>query len=212
MQNGAVALEEVYVGQPPLGVAVGGPGVAKVDIDEVHFAAPEVVGQPGRVPVHKKDVGQPQLHHPLHGDHHGVGHPLHRNKEDVRVLLRRLGGEAALAAAQLQPQLRRVRLQLPPAAAVRFRIPDEAGLAALHPGNQVGLFPHSHSFAPRLKIVSIIPYTHLLCKEHLQFPAIYHILGKPLSGRAPPGKYPGIAKLVSRLVWECRAAIRGGQG
>ena len=97
-QHLAVEGQEIGMGQPPLGVAVARPGVAEIDVDAVHLAGSEIVGQPGCVCVHKKYVGQLLGAHPLHGDHHSVGHPLHRDQQCIRRRRRRAGGEASLAA------------------------------------------------------------------------------------------------------------------
>ena len=42
----AVLEQEVPVGQPPLGVALGGPGIAEVDIEPVHFPGAKKSGRP----------------------------------------------------------------------------------------------------------------------------------------------------------------------
>ena len=100
-----VELEEVAVGQAALGVAVAGPGIAEVDVNAVHFAGSEKVGQLVGVGVHEEHVGKSRVHAPFHGHHHGVGHPLHSDEQHVRLSGGSTSSEAALAAAQLQPQL-----------------------------------------------------------------------------------------------------------
>ena len=139
-----VELQEVGVGEPPLGVAVGGPGVAEVDVDALHLAGGEVVGQPGHVGVDEEHILQLHGLGPLHGHHHGVGDPLHRHKEHLWLPLGGLTGEAALAAAQLQAQLAPRGEPLPPPAPPELRVLHLIGRAPLHPGDQIGLFPHTH--------------------------------------------------------------------
>ena len=100
-QDSPVEHQEILVGQSPAGVAVGGPGVAEVDEQAVHLAGGKKLPEQGGVPVHEKDVAQSFGGTPLHGHDHSVRDPLHRDVEDVRVLLRRLGGKAAFSAAKL---------------------------------------------------------------------------------------------------------------
>ena len=132
------------MGQAALGVAVGGPGIAEVDVHLVHLVGGEVVPQAGGIPVDEEHVGQALGHAALHGHDHGVGDPLQGDIEGIRVLLGGLGGKAALAAAQLQPQVGGIRLQIPPVSPIGGGVPDQKPAAPLHPGAQVGLFSHSH--------------------------------------------------------------------
>ena len=62
------------------------------------------------------------------------------------VCRRRPGGETALTAAQLQPQLPGLGHQLPPAAPVIHGVLDDEYPAGLQPGDQVGLLSHTHMF------------------------------------------------------------------
>ena len=64
------------MGQAALGVAVGGPGVAEIDVHLVHLVGGEVVPQAGGVPVDEEHVGQTLVHAALHGHDHGVRDPL----------------------------------------------------------------------------------------------------------------------------------------
>ena len=141
-----VPQQEVRMGQPPLGVAVARPGVAEVDVDAGDLPRGKVLGQQSRIPVHEKDVVQLFGTYPLHGDHHGVGHPLHRDIQGLGILLRGLRREAALAAAQLQVHRLRLGHQFPPIPPPRLRIGDQDPGAALHPGDQVGFSSHSHGY------------------------------------------------------------------
>ena len=141
----AVGRQEATVGQTALGLPLGGPGVAEVDVDEIHLVLGEVVGDQGGVAHHEEDVLQLQSHGPLHGDDHGVGDLLNGDEEDVRVLLGGLHGEAALAAAQLQPQLPgRRHERLLPLAPQGKAVLDLDGSAFLHSGEKVFLFSHPH--------------------------------------------------------------------
>ena len=146
-QHLAVELQKVPVGQPPLGVAAAGPGVAEIDVDAVHLAGGEEIGELVRVGADKPDVGKARADAALHGHHHGVGHHIHRQEQHVRLGGGGVGGEAALAAAQLQVDLPGLGHQIPPMAGAVVGVPDEPVRAALHPGNQVFLFPHSHRAA-----------------------------------------------------------------
>ena len=101
LQDSTVEHQEILVGQTPPGVAVGGPGVAEVDEQAVHLAGGKKLPEQGGVPVHEKDVAQSFGGAPLHSHDHSVRDPLHRDVEDVRVLLGRLGGKAAFSAAKL---------------------------------------------------------------------------------------------------------------
>ena len=144
-EHPAVQDQKVLVGQPPPGVAVGGPGVAEVDKQAVDLVRGEVLPQPGRVTIHKKHIGQTPLSAALHGHDHGVRHPLHRQIEHIGILRRGLRCEAAFTAPQLQPDLLRIRLQFPPVPALLLRCLDQEAGAALHPRDQIGLFSHAHN-------------------------------------------------------------------
>ena len=139
-----VPLQKVRMGQPPPGVAVGGPGITEVDVDPLHLVGGEVVPEIGHVGVQKPHVLQAHGLGPLHGDDHGVGHPLHRHKKRLRRRRRRLAGEAPLAAAQLQVQRPLPAQQAPPLPTPRRRVLDLIRPAALHPGDEVGFLSHSH--------------------------------------------------------------------
>ena len=144
LQHLPVQPQEVAVGQAALGVAVAGPGVAEVDVDPVHLAGGEEQGQLVGVGVDEIDVGEPLGHAPLHGHDHGVRHPLHGDEQHIRLRRGGPGSEAALAAAQLQPQLPGLGHQLPPLAGHGIGLPDQTVAAALHPGDQVLFLPHPH--------------------------------------------------------------------
>ena len=147
-QHLAVQPQEVAVGQAALGVAAAGPGVAEVDVDPVRLAGGEEEGQLVGVGVDEIHIGEPGGHAPLHGHDHGVRHPFHGDEQHVRLRRRRPGGEAALAAAQLHPQLPGLGHQLPPFAGHGIGVPDQAVAAALHPGDQVLFLSHPHCAYP----------------------------------------------------------------
>ena len=65
-------------------------------------------------------------------------------KDTKRTRRLRAGGEAAFAAAQLQPQLPGLGHQLPPLARHGVGLPDQAVAAALHPGDQILFLSHPH--------------------------------------------------------------------
>ena len=137
------------MGQPPLGLPLGGPGVAEIDVNEVHFPRREIVRQQRRVAHHEEHVFQFQRRGPLHGHHQGVGHLLDGDKQNVWVLSGGLGGEAPLAAAQLYPQFSRLGHQrLPPAPPQGEAVLHLAGGAFFHPRNEIFLFPHPHGILP----------------------------------------------------------------
>ncbi|CAN3998107.1 Phosphatidate cytidylyltransferase, partial [Dysosmobacter welbionis] len=144
LQHLAVQPQEVAVGQAALGVAVAGPGIAEVDIDPVCLSRGKEQGQLVSIGVDEEHVGEPLGRAPLHGHDHGVRHPLHGDEQHVRLRRRCAGGEAALAAAQLQPQLPGLGHQLPPLARHGVGLPDQAVAAALHPGDQILFLSHPH--------------------------------------------------------------------
>ena len=115
LQHLAVFFQEIPVGQPALFLVALGPGIAEINVQAIHLARGEQLRQQGGVRIDEEHIFQPLTDDPLHGHHHGVRHLLHGNEQRVRPGLRRSGGEAALAAAQLHPQLPCLRHQLPPA-------------------------------------------------------------------------------------------------
>ena len=163
------------MGQPPLGVALGGPGIAEVDIEPVHFpgAKKSRGGPPRRRP--RKTRSAPQVPGPLHGHHHGVGHPLHRHKEDLWLRRCGLAGEAALAAAQLHPEGLGTRRQGPPMPPEGLGLPNQPVGAGLHPGikfffllMRMGCASFSGSAGPRGRPKSLSGYhtiTFPLCQR-----------------------------------------------
>ena len=144
LQHLAVQPQEVAVGQPPLGVAVAGPGIAEIDIDPVRLSRGKEQGQLVSIGVDEEHVGEPLGRTPLHGHDHGIRHPLHSDEQHVRLRRRCAGGEAAFAAAQLQPQLPGLGHQLPPLARHGVGLPDQAVAVALHPGVQILFLSHPH--------------------------------------------------------------------
>ena len=140
----AVALQEVPVGQAAAGVAPVGPGIAEVDVDPVHLAGGKEEGQLVGVGVQEEDVMEPGVPAALHGHHHGVRHHLDGDEQHVRLRRGGAGGEAALAAAQLHPELPGPRHQGAPLAGHGIGVGDEVVGTALHPGQQVFLLAHSH--------------------------------------------------------------------
>ena len=145
LQNLPVELQKVPVGQAAFGVALAGPGIAEVDVDPVHFAGGEEVGQLVGVGVHEEHIVQPLPDTPLHGHHHGVRHHFHGDEEHIRLCRRGPCGKAALSAAQLHPQFPGSGHQFPPLAPPVLGIPDQAVGTPLHPGDQIFLFPHAHA-------------------------------------------------------------------
>ena len=145
LEHSAVELQEIPVGQAALGVALAGPRIAEVDIDAVYLAGLKEGGELVGVGVHEKDVFQPLRGAALHGHHHRVRHHLHRDEQNVRLALGGLRREAALAAAQLHPQLPGLGHQIPPVAPVLIGVPDQLRGAALHSGDQILLLSHSHN-------------------------------------------------------------------
>ena len=148
-QHPAVQLQEIAVGQAALFLVAFGPGIAEVDIDAVHLAGGEEVRQAGGVAVHKEHVVQPRVPGPLHGHHHGVGDLFHGDQQHVRLGGGGLRREAALAAAQLHPQLPGIGQKLPPAAPQGTGVRHQQGTAGFHPGQQILFLSHAHgSFPP----------------------------------------------------------------
>ncbi len=144
-----VEVQKAPVGQPPLGLPHGGPGVAEVNVNEVHLAGGEVIRQQRRVPHHEEHILQLQGHDPLHRHHHGVGHLLNGHEQDVRIQPGGFRRKAALAAAQLHPQLPGAAHQrLLPASAQGEAVLHLACRAFFHSGNKIFLFPHPHCVLP----------------------------------------------------------------
>ena len=134
--------------QAALGMALAGPGIAEVDVDPVHLAGGEELGELVGVGVHEKHIDETVIHAPLHGHHHGVRHHLNGDEQHIRLCRSGAVGEAALAAAQLYPQLPGLGHQIPPVAPVLIGVPDQLRGAALHSGDQILLLPHSHYQKP----------------------------------------------------------------
>ena len=143
-QDLPIGLQKGFVGKPPFGMALAGPGVTEVDIHPLDLPGGKPVGEQGGVIADEHHIGQLQRLGPLHGHHQGVGHPLHRQKQHIRLPPGGLHRKAALAAAQFQPYFRTARqLVLPAALPVRRGLLLPVG-AGLHPRLQVLLFPQSH--------------------------------------------------------------------
>ena len=114
-QHLPILFKKVPVGQPPFFLVALGPRVAEVDVQPVDLPVGEHIRQQRRVSVYEPYVPQPRVPRLLHGHHHGVRHLFHGNQQYLRLCRRGPHGEAALAAAQLHPQLPCLRHQLPPA-------------------------------------------------------------------------------------------------
>ena len=114
-QHLPILFKKVPVGQPPLFLVALGPRVAEVDVQPVDLPVGEHIRQQRSVSVHEPHVPQRRVPRLLHGHHHGVRHLLHGDQQHLRLCRRGPHGEAALAAAQLHPQLPCLRHQLPPA-------------------------------------------------------------------------------------------------
>ena len=136
------------MGQAALFLVASGPGVAEIDVDAVHLAGGEKLRQAGGIAVHEKYIVQTCRLGPLHGHHHGVGDLFHGNQQHVRLGGGGLRREAALAAAQLHPQLPGIGQQLPPAAPQGTGVRHQQGRAGLHPGQQFFFLSHAHSVLP----------------------------------------------------------------
>ena len=143
-QHLAVLLEEIAVGEPPLFLVALGPRITKVDVQAIHLAGGEHIRQQRGVAVHEEHVFQSRLRDPLHGHHHGVRNLLHGDEQHIRLRRGGVRREPALAAAQLHPQLPRLRHQRPPLSPHGEGIADEAAAAGLHPGYQIFLLTHTH--------------------------------------------------------------------
>ena len=149
-----------------------GPRVAEVDVQPVHLAGGKHVRQQRRVAVHEEHVA-------------AVRPPCARSMATTMASGTfstamsstsgsgggRVHGEAALAAAQLHPQLPGIGHQRPPLATHGEGIADETAAAGLHPGQQILLFSHTHG--AELPPVCgeyrspIIPYFPATCKPQI---------------------------------------------
>ena len=143
-QQRAVLIEELRRGQTALELLLLRPRVREIDVQAGNLTRGEHLGQKLGVPVEKADVRYALLHNALHRHDHRVRHLFEREQQHVRLAERLFAGEAALAAAELQTDLAVLRKLLRPAAFMVFRRPDLHRGAALHPGDQVRFFPHSH--------------------------------------------------------------------
>lgn len=83
LEHLAVELQEIAVRQPALGLPLGRPRVAEVDIDAVDLACIENFGQLVGVDVDEEDVVQLCLRRALHRDDHRVGHLFDRDEQHV---------------------------------------------------------------------------------------------------------------------------------
>ena len=149
-EHPAVTPQEALVGEAAAGMLHRRPGIAKVDVDEVHLAGGEILLQGGGVSVNKEHVGKAQGPAAFHCDDHGVRHPLHSHVKIRRVGGGSFGGETALAAAQFQPQEGCIRLVRTPTPLFCCGVLHQKRSAGIHPGRQVFLFPHPHSCSPHL--------------------------------------------------------------
>ena len=144
LEHLAVELQEIAVRQPALGLPLGRPRVAEVDIDAVDLACIENFGQLVGVDVDEEDVAQPRACRALHGHDHRVGDLFHRDEQHIGFGGGGLGGEAALAAAKLYADLLRLGHQFAPVSLALVWVLDLIRPAPLHAGKQVFLFAHSH--------------------------------------------------------------------
>ena len=131
-------------GQTALGILLSGPGIGEVDEQAVDLLTGENLLKVGHVHVDVEDVGQLHALGLLHGDHHGLPAALHGDHQHIGVGGGGLGGELALAAADLHPEGGGVGLQASPVALQQGRLGDPQGGAALHTDVQILHFTHSH--------------------------------------------------------------------
>ena len=143
-QHICIQRQKARIGQAALVLARFFPRVGEVDVDARNLAGGEHIEQMDRVPIQKPHIFDPALGHALHADDHRVRHFLDRGEENIRILRRGVGREAALAAAELQLQRPMSGELLQPAAAQCLGLCDHGGGAALHARDEVGLFSHSH--------------------------------------------------------------------
>ena len=130
--------------QAALGLPLGRPRVAEVDIDAVDLTLIENLGQLVGVDVDKEDIVQLCPGRALHRDDHRVGDLFDCDEQHVGLSRRGLGGEAALAAAEFHANFLRLGHQLAPVALALVGVLDLICPAPLHAGKQVFLFAHSH--------------------------------------------------------------------
>ena len=160
----SVTPQKRLIGQAAAGVLHRRPGVAEVDVQQVYLVRGKVVAEAGGVAVNKKYVGQPHISAPLHGDDHGVGYPLHRHIQALRMGCGGLGGKAPLAAPKLQPEQPRTGHLFPPGAPHLHRVLDPQRRTDLHPCFQVLFLSHPHGI-----LISLYnfknQYTINYCKE-----------------------------------------------
>ena len=143
-----VLVQESAIGQTQFGRLIPGPGVAEIEIEQVHFPIGKEVRQHGGIGVDEKDVGEMLPHGVFHGHNHGVGDLFQGDEQHIRLGLGRLHGEFTLAAADFQTNFFCSRHQVLPVALEGGGITDPDAVAGFHPGAEVGLFSHSHRAVP----------------------------------------------------------------
>lgn len=96
------------------------------------------------VHIDKADIFYPCVTYSFHSGDHRIGHLFDCNEHAVGVSLRRTGGKAPLAAAELEPQLFIVRKAFSPHALECLGVFYLHLCAPFHAGYQVRFFSHSH--------------------------------------------------------------------
>ena len=86
LQHLPVPLQKAPVGQPALGLALGRPGIAEVDINRIHLVLGKVVRQQRGVAHHKKHIAGLGRNRSLHGHHQGVRYLLNADEQYLRGL------------------------------------------------------------------------------------------------------------------------------
>ena len=133
-EHRGILVQEGAIRQPQLGCLVPGPGVAEIEIDQVHFAFGKEVRQHRGVGVNEKNVGEVFPHGVFHGHDHGVGDLFQGDEQHIGLGLGRLHGEFSLAAADFQTDFFCGGHQVLPVALEGGGIADPNAVTSLHPG------------------------------------------------------------------------------
>ena len=126
------------------------PRVAEIYENALDLGIIENLAELQCVHIDKADIFYSRVAYSFHGGDHRVCDLFNGDEHYIRVLLRRTGGKASFAAAELEPQLFIVRKAFSPHALERLGIFYLHLSASFHARYQVRFFSHSHKLASPL--------------------------------------------------------------
>ena len=100
LEQDLVLLEECPVCKPSLGLVPSGPGIAEIDIDPVDLILGKIIVQELGIGIYEEEIWDLLCMCLLYGGEYYGRVPFESYIEYVRVLLRSLGAELALTAAE----------------------------------------------------------------------------------------------------------------